>query len=320
MLIIPRHDSHVNVKRWPHLCRSSGFTLIELLVVIAIIAVLIALLLPAVQQAREAARRSQCKNNLKQFGLALHNYHDTHKTFPPGAFAETRSTQPTDTPAEVGNGLSFHVMLLPFLDQAALYERLNFNGTVWTYGVNYSYKDQSVPVFLCPSSAEFKGTDGRAVHYLGTMGPLNVTNPMTGQTYSWQNVIGQNGTDNWGGYGQEGILLRQQCKKIRDVTDGTTNTILVGESSRDADKGNLRCWLRGGQNNASAASTKNLAYGINSKTSANFNNKAFSSNHVGGAQFLMADGSVIFLSENMDMNTYRSLSTRAGSETYTLAD
>jgi len=105
--------------------RCHGFTLIELLVVIAIIAVLIALLLPAVQQAREAARRSQCKNNLKQMGLALHNYHDTVSVFPPGAFYHG-----SNGAERYGTGFSFHVMLLPYLDQTPRYNAFDFNVTV----------------------------------------------------------------------------------------------------------------------------------------------------------------------------------------------
>ncbi|MFG0295400.1 MAG: DUF1559 domain-containing protein, partial [Maioricimonas sp. JB045] len=109
-----------------HTSRRRGFTLIELLVVIAIIAILVALLLPAVQQAREAARRSQCKNNLKQIGLALHNYHDTHGSFPPGYIARyVSATDPAS--AETGPGFAWGTMILPFLDQSPTYNQLNFS-------------------------------------------------------------------------------------------------------------------------------------------------------------------------------------------------
>ncbi|WP_437190705.1 DUF1559 domain-containing protein [Planctomicrobium sp. SH527] len=298
--------------------RNRAFTLIELLVVIAIIAILIALLLPAVQQAREAARRSQCKNNLKQLGLALHNYHDTHKTFPPGAFAEQLGTGPTYT--ETGNGLSFHVMILPYLEQTALYERINKNVIVWdgatpsgAGGGNGAYRGNQIPAYLCPSAAEivYNNTDA-AAHYLGVMGPAGsnttVLNPATGQAYRWVSA------PDYGGYAQEGVLLRGINKKMRDVSDGTSNTIMIGESSKDTDKGNLRCWIRGGQVNYSAVSTKNLQLALNTKTSPLFNNKAFSSNHSGAVHFMMVDGSVDMISENIDTNVIRALSSRAGTE------
>ena len=305
--------------------RQQGFTLIELLVVIAIIAVLIALLLPAVQQAREAARRSQCKNNLKQLGLALHNYHDTHNTFPPGAFSETRGSQPpAPNPEEAGNGLGFHVMILPYLDQTPLYSRINFNVIKWDQGGNtggtYHISAVRIPGFLCPSSAEFKDINNPhiAAHYLGVSGPCNKNakrvNPVTGQNYDW---IGPDGEYDpgagYGGYALEGILIRQIPKKLRDVTDGASNTFLVGESSRDKDKNELRCWMRGGQANSANVSTRNILNGPNGSSNG-FNNKPFSSNHTGGAQFLMGDGAVRFVSENINMDLYRGLSTRAGSE------
>ncbi|MFH1301878.1 MAG: DUF1559 domain-containing protein, partial [Planctomycetota bacterium] len=137
-----------------------GFTLIELLVVIAIIAILIALLLPAVQQAREAARRSTCKNNLKQIGLALHNYHDTHKVFPPGAIVtmiDTGSGTSTQwTPwLEAGNttgagrhGTSWMLMILPFVDQANIYNKWNFRTNVLG---NRAQAEVDIPGFYCPS-------------------------------------------------------------------------------------------------------------------------------------------------------------------------
>ncbi len=297
--------------------RKSAFTLIELLVVIAIIAILIALLLPAVQQAREAARRSQCKNNLKQLGLALHNYHDTHKTFPPGAFTEQLGTGPTYT--ETGNGLSFHVMILPFLEQTALYEKINKNVIVWNgatpsgvAGGNGNYGKQVIPAFLCPSASEFMYGADVAAHYLGVMGPAGsnttVLNQATGQPYRWVSA------PDWGGYAQEGVLLRGLNKKMRDVSDGTSNTIIIGESSMDSDKDHLRCWIRGGQVNYSAVSTKNLQMALNKKGAPLFNNKAFSSNHYGGVHFMMVDGSVDMLSENIDTNVIRALSSRAGTE------
>lgn len=136
-----------------------GFTLIELLVVIAIIAILIALLLPAVQQAREAARRSQCRNNLKQIGLALHNYHDNYNAFPPGALAMNVTTgvayklgDAEPSRSNVGGGWGWSTFILPFIDQAPLYSSLNPNGN--NFPLNPTALTRTIlPVYICPSEA-----------------------------------------------------------------------------------------------------------------------------------------------------------------------
>jgi prepilin-type N-terminal cleavage/methylation domain-containing protein len=151
-----------------------GFTLVELLVVIAIIGILIALLLPAVQAAREAARRMQCSNNLKQIGLGLHNYHDTFGTFPPGASQDQY--------------LGYATRLLPFMEQKPLYDRVDFEN-VYSTPNNYAVGAVRVDAFLCPSSSEFtsKHTAEQAngqrcytIHYYGNTGPVGV-NSLTGQ-------------------------------------------------------------------------------------------------------------------------------------------
>lgn len=139
------------------LMRRRGFTLIELLVVIAIIAVLLALLLPAVQQAREAARRTQCKNNLKQMGLALHNYHDSHKTFPPGVvslLANPSWVMPpgacTAAPIDLGPGWSFFTRMLPYLEECNFYNTIDFDQPLDAM-VNAAPRTTPVRVFRCPS-------------------------------------------------------------------------------------------------------------------------------------------------------------------------
>lgn len=151
-----------------------GFTLIELLVVIAIIAILIALLLPAVQQAREAARRSQCRNNLKQIGLALHNYHDTHRVFPQLAFAKPNAGNPSwgDLPWE---GFGPGTMILPYIDQAPAYGRLNFNISM-SQSPNVEVSQIALPAYLCPSDVPWAAANvtwngGRGNNYVFATGP-----------------------------------------------------------------------------------------------------------------------------------------------------
>ncbi len=305
-----------------------GFTLIELLVVIAIIAILIALLLPAVQQAREAARRSQCKNNLKQIGLALHNYHDTHRIFPPGGFVENDTLDDaTPTPDEAGNGFSFHVMILPFLDQEPLYKQFNFKVRTWngtTSGVSSDHAGigrRVIPAYVCPSSTDFRNGTDVGAQYLGIAGPCGVrttvTNAATGRPYGWRAASASSG-ENYGGYALDGILVRQKATKMKEVTDGTSMTFLVGEYSWDA-PGNIRPWVRGCQKNVSMVSTKNLVYAMNIN-SGDFNNRAFGSKHSGGAHFLLADGSINFLSENIDMGIYRGMASRHGGEVVAIED
>lgn len=158
-----------------------GFTLIELLVVIAIIAILIALLLPAVQQAREAARRSQCKNNLKQFGVAMHNYHDAYKAF-------QRANYSSVTTSTTGwQGFAGHVMLLPFLDRTPLYKQIDFKQAFWG-GANATLKATKLPQFLCPSDSGWQfgtygndgGTDGGGNNYFVSGGPSLLMLGVTG--------------------------------------------------------------------------------------------------------------------------------------------
>ncbi len=295
-----------------------GFTLIELLVVIAIIAILIALLLPAVQQAREAARRSACKNNMKQIGLALHNYHDVHRIFPPGGFD-------VNLAGTAGADISYAVMILPYLDQAPLYEDFDLNVTYKT-GINSSLRNSRPPVFLCPSSSQEKdkvesGISHDALHYYGNMGPRG-TNPVTNVAYSEQAVPTRV-------YAEQGVLLSvgnpsyTSIRKVRmrDITDGTSNTIMVGESSIKVvsnDTSAYRSWSRGGA--GLAAGAKNVTMGINVdiEFSSNFNDISFSSQHTGGCHLLFADGSVHFTSENVDLTVYKSTASRNGDETNNL--
>jgi len=157
-----------------------GFTLIELLVVIAIIAILIALLLPAVQQAREAARRSTCKNNLKQIGLALHNYHDTHRVFPPGCISRSIRSGGQDVwedaaslTATGNQGTSWMLMILPYADQAPLYNQWNFSTNVMG---NRAQAENDIPGFYCPSRRSKVRTRDRQMQLDETPASTTLTN------------------------------------------------------------------------------------------------------------------------------------------------
>tara|TARA_R110002111_G_scaffold262872_1_gene342320 strand:+ start:36903 stop:37793 length:891 start_codon:yes stop_codon:yes gene_type:complete len=284
--------------------RVKGFTLIELLVVIAIIAILIALLLPAVQQAREAARRSTCKNNLKQIGIALHNYHGTHLTFPPGGFGAST------------NDHNFQVMILPFIEYANLYSKFNFNVSQSTAPNSTLYEDVP-PVYLCPSSVVPTYSGGYTSHYNGNMGPKD--SATWAGTYKGTTV----GGTNHGGFGSQGILSRDSKVRIRDILDGTSVTFMVGETSIEKYPTGAvayRQWTRGCYSSNACATVKNVRYGINSTgyLTDGFNDVSFSSQHVGGCHLLFADGAVRFASENINQDVYRATASRDGGEVETI--
>ena len=300
--------------------RSRGFTLIELLVVIAIIAVLIALLLPAVQQAREAARRSQCKNNLKQLGLAMFNYEETHRSFPLGSYA------PTSTMA------NWRAHLLPFLDQSPVYMRLNFNGGNFmsgglTVGSNDILANLSMSVYVCPSSPLSPTVGGQGnsqntlMHmYVGISG-----------AYPDPALRTVGFTSNYGGfYANNGSLLHNQITRIADFTDGSSNTMLIGEQSGRVGTADIRSAYYGGwcgttfpapvtgtvQGDAWSTGLTTVQYQINAKVAAGGSGDPYDANtilnsfHVGGIHMLMGDGTVRFLSENANMDTVRKLAAR----------
>jgi prepilin-type N-terminal cleavage/methylation domain-containing protein len=338
-----------------------GFTLIELLVVIAIIAILIALLLPAVQQAREAARRTQCKNNMKQIGLALHNYHDTHLLFPPGnvttigmntngCFTGTGTRDP---------GAPWSVLILPFIEQGPLYNSLDMNGgfpsamgdvtasNLGTYTpVTNSPLYRTVPGYQCPSTptgmlgwvaqatvgAPMAGVDKLTMNYFACMGG-GLDNPAAANRTVSAN--GQNCTCGTVGapfpsaafliHWTNGFMHVQSAKGLRNATDGSSNCILVGETIYQNMQIN-RGWgsshrTRHGGNNGPgnitgtfrAINSGDELYNAFSNRTTDQNihnhlmNTCFSSMHVGGAHFLMGDGSVQFLSENMNLDIYRTL-------------
>jgi prepilin-type N-terminal cleavage/methylation domain-containing protein len=322
--------------------RQRGFTLIELLVVIAIIAVLIALLLPAVQQAREAARRSQCKNNLKQLGLALHNYHDSFNLFPMG---HTRSNDGSGG-VTGWRGYSLHAMILPYIDQAPLYSRINFNQH-FDHADNTASRRTRIAAFLCPSDTVFPGSaETGNNNYSGSMGPS------FGQYIT---PLGQ----------RDGFFNFDVIVRMSDIRDGTSNTIcmseqFVGDNNNAAytagdvvrgiafagstkykpTRGDLETYgaaCVAGQANHHSHGGRDWAVGMPAQTL--FNTAAppnwrfptcqecvgcgwmdsqgifpARSRHVGGVHILMGDGAVRFASENIDLGTWQNLGSIRGNE------
>ena len=305
-----------------------GFTLIELLVVIAIIAVLIALLLPAVQQARESARRTQCKNNLKQLGLAMHNYHDTHQIFPYNSLDSSNWTG-----VEHGSQMT---MILPYIDQAAFYNSLNFTlldteSLVIKGKPAYGYV---IAGFLCPSYAGDNGASGRAkTNYAPSMGAQEMPSPNACQRYSPYGGYGGGGFFNNGSVGHGNTMDISQISgvfgrmtpsaKMAKISDGTSNTILMGEVRPDCSDHINNGWFH---NNALwVATTPPINFPTCPESPAlpdqcNQTNtwntsQGFKSQHAGGAHFLLCDGSVKFLSENLDYATYQKLGDRRDGKT-----
>ncbi len=293
---------------------SGAFTLVELLVVITIIGILIALLLPAVQAAREAARRMSCSNNLKQIGLAMHGYHSAHSSFPPGLAWSTRG------------GWSYMYFILPYVEQAALDEAYRKEAVAFTIDADAP----RLSLLNCPSLdlttvvMPVTGAPGaaNALAYVGVQGanrdgtcptPSNAQYPVL-PTPGW----GCGG----GGYANTGILYPMSGVRMGEVKDGSSNTLMIGEIAWDCGLVGWVGWPRGcDDGNGGTYATKNVLYAPNFAKStlvsggvAMFDDVSFGSNHPGGCQFLAGDGSVHFLQENIEMNLYRALATRASDE------
>jgi len=341
----------------PSSVRRRGFTLIELLVVIAIIAVLISLLLPAVQSAREAARRAQCVNNLKQIGLAMHNYHDTVGSFPPGGISDT---------GWAGTWWNWPSFILPQMEQAPLYNAINFSlqninqpdanfandpqGTVWK---------SVISSYLCPSDPV--AGEGRVANmswltsgagwsligsnftaavtcYVGNWGGQKTGNA-TFDLYSGESPPGT--YPNWGCNGvYRGIFSdcsNGKSTSLREITDGTSNTFLAGESSPNMNGAlawvngdnvwattviplNWKTNLKDGQVDPTDGTTCKLPDELNDFTKAlhcwrnQTVNWGFKSYHPGGANFTFCDGSVRFVKQAVSPRVYNSLGTKAGGE------
>lgn len=297
---MPQHSSH-----------RRGFTLVELLVVIAIIGVLVALLLPAVQAAREAARRMSCSNNLKQLGIAMHNYHDTLGALPCGWVST--------------NGAGWSALILPQIEQTNLYTSLDFNATnSWSAaGPNRTACETYIAGFRCPSMAaatkeNFNNIAGRVpASYRGVASnTADCDDP--GGSVSGRHMESAN---------LEGVLFGDSGVRFADITDGTTNTFMIGESWHDSafsqDSNSCDFWYIGSpqiKSNQTEYSEFCGSTGVpmNSRkiatTNGHFKELSYTSYHPNGAMFCLADGSVRFVAYTINTNTYRALGSRNGGE------
>jgi prepilin-type N-terminal cleavage/methylation domain-containing protein len=327
--------------------RRNGFTLVELLVVIAIIGVLVALLLPAIQAAREAARRTQCLNQIRQLGIACHNYHDTNKQFP-AAGEEVKANTKKAT------GMSWLALTLPFVEGSNLRSLVNQNAH-WSDPSNDLAEQTPVSLFICPTTGNelsvFTAGSGNTTeyveysnlrsHYVGIMGAKSTCDanasttryPETGYTMALRN----DGTgDISGGLANNGMIAFNGKVRIKDVTDGSTNTIMIGECGWQA--GPTRTWIVGtlDQNSYSVNPTtgavqghgwiynvKNVMWPMHTayreKPGEAYsgylsNDISLGSMHQGGAQVGLGDGSATFLTEDMELNVLKALATRANDD------
>jgi len=319
-----------------HRPRQRGFTLIELLVVIAIIAILIALLLPAVQQAREAARRSTCKNNMKQIGIALHNYHEQAGQFPINWMSDTNWSGWNENT----NGASWMLRILPNLDQGPLHDQYNPDGNERD---NRIISTTVIPTFVCPSDSTTEGTFGiersranasntsRQGVSMGNRRAVTNYKACAGNNWRWGRWRHNQPTGRYANNGNgldrgNGVICRGRPRpistKIADVTDGASNTFFAGEAVPAWCTHTWWYWFNG--------STATTAIPLNAPPDRSPSgnptleaswgdwpdNYSFMSRHQGGGHFLMGDGSVRFVSDNINLALYRALgSIQSGEST-----
>ncbi len=319
--------------------RHRGFTLIELLVVIAIIGVLVALLLPAVQTAREAARRSQCKNNLKQIGLAMHTYLDSHRVWPSGGYMTW--------------GLGWATSILPYMEQAGAYKKLDPGRATYMPApgplVNRDvFNGFIVPNYVCPSSPlpalavpeDATGVNIQVGNYVGITGATTSGTNATDPTGSGRSIDCASALSpaqcNFGGYqARNGVIFPGSAMSTRDIRDGTSNTIMIGEQSDvgtsagvgacgpssaldirmpkraglwtgSAASGTMACWME-------SASIVTVRWKIGQKSRVNFQdgigrygwNNPIQSAHPGGASLLRCDGSVLFANNSLNFDVLK---------------
>ena len=291
--------------------RRNGFTLIELLVVIAIIAVLVGLLVPAVQKVREAANRMSCTNNLKQIGLALHNHNDTFGSFPAG-YMDFQSQ--VVNPANLGPGWGWGSRILPFLEQDNLYRTIRFDKPI-ADPLNATIRSQVVKTFHCPSDNHMQAfrTDGNSIE----VGPSN-----------YVGMFGSREMADDPGRG-EGCFFRNSRIRIADLSDGSSNTLMIGERSSHLCKSTWTGFVLGAVtfpvgDPDDAEEPYPLILGHTGMMDPNdpphtpngpkLHAEDFASNHTGGVNFLQGDGAVRMIKNSIRPAAWVALGTRAGGE------
>jgi prepilin-type N-terminal cleavage/methylation domain-containing protein/prepilin-type processing-associated H-X9-DG protein len=319
--------------------KHSGFTLIELLVVLSVIAILVALLLPAVQAAREAARRIQCVNNLKQIGLALHSYHDALGSLP------VTSVRYQGDPSCIGCGYgalyTFRTLILPQLEQGQLYNAINFSylfspsglGDLLGVPVNSTVASSTVAVYVCPS-------DRDSPPEIGAYGAGHLPVPIPGSNYvaSAGTAIALGNT--WGGFpcsvaaANDGAMFEFHAVRWNEVLDGLSNTLLIGEYGSGSScprEDWFADWAEGVQRVASIGINRALPSPYppsqcvplqeqNPPQCGPQSDCGFGSYHPSGANFLFCDGSVRFLKSTTDLSVLFAMGTRAGGEVISISD
>jgi len=273
-----------------------GFTLVELLVVIAIIGILVGLLLPAVQAAREAARRMQCSNNLKQLGLAIHNYHDTMRTMPPGWIMEFNANGSANNLQQWG----WAAMIMPFIELQNLHNAVGVTRLGLSVVANQATTDPAVrkllqdpvPAYICPSYAGEPIVPNKQMFGIGHGATCYAANV----GFHWWNG-GSNAprTPN-----NNGIMVGARGRKFGDVSDGLSNTFLIGEASTTATYSTI--WTGIGSSAGDGFNIgRNVCHRLNSPRQLQTNfDRGFASLHTGGANFVFGDGSVHFISDSID--------------------
>ena len=313
-----------------------AFTLVELLVVIAIIGILVGLLLPAVQAAREAARRMQCSNNLKQLGLAFHNYESSTKSFPINYATRGILGFPNTGPGIANSGRSWMQMVLPYIEQTNLYNNIDFTvglqGTAPNIVKNRIVAATVVPSFICPSDDSNEGG------LLNNRSDLNNPDPVgrwavtsykacAGSNWDWgvfrwnnsgaTGVGGKNAGQSDGLNLGNGVICSNQTNvnsttKMRDLSDGTSNTYIIGEAMPGWSQWNW--WYNPNAVTATCAIPLNRVLKVPKNIGNWPDNYGFASRHTGGGQFALGDGSVRFVSDNIDTITYRAYATVSSGE------